>query len=42
MVEERLGSQCLRLQLPYNENDDFIGVADVVRKTVLFPSCNDP
>ncbi|KAK8828418.1 hypothetical protein WA556_004831, partial [Blastocystis sp. ATCC 50177/Nand II] len=35
MVEERLGSQCLRLQLPYIENDDFIGVADVVRKTFI-------
>ena len=34
-MQERLGAECLKLHLPCIESDDFVGVADVVKQTVL-------
>ena len=34
MVQDRLGAECLKLFLPCIESDDFVGVADVEKRTV--------
>lgn len=35
MIKERLRADCLQLQIPQIENDEFVGIIDVVSQKVL-------
>lgn len=37
MIKERLGADCMQLQLPYFENDEFCGIIDVINQKVFLP-----
>ena len=35
MIKERLGADCMQLQLPYVENDEFCGIIDIIQQKVF-------
>lgn len=37
MIKERLGADCMQLQLPYFEDDEFCGIIDIIHQKV-FPT----